>query len=564
MASYVDYEQNGGAMGKAGRPKIEDNLLKRQLSIFLTNDERSMVKEMADELGVTVSQVIAYLVRQSYQNKTYLKLNENLSQEEREDLESRRERVIFKTQMRSEAAQNRNLSRRMGLDRGLTNVMVVDAPQDFNLPGIFCEHYNNVWIVPYCMLYKLNVDRLINFKCYESVVDFFAGKQVSGLNLSNFIEQHKDYTLTSEGEKSVIRRLAQVYDSLEGLPVESCRPDIPEKDPAVLPYLKDLTVKGEYPYLAFSERQKQLQDALTSALQAIGDVENEIRHDDATVAAQTIVPTRDEHGSFVKRSRGRPRKSEEAKAATSRRRYLRTRAERMLDRVYNLALYNNAPVNLPPEITHVQPPTDELSEAFIETVNELKDYLYHTTAVNRPRRQKELTSDDVKQKLISAKHFEAKLKENIDPFVQLEQWTSQVDLDEAQEALQKQGQDQATRQGLQGQVQGLQEQVPELQGQKPEQDLVNLSSLKEESLVSPLPNLSSEQRMGNSKEKVDRREQKQEAVSQLAQGQVLAPNKPEPSYASSTEQNIFVTLDQLATKFEEEQIPPKSSEQKSD
>lgn len=420
--------------GKVGRPKAKENALKRQLSIFLTNDERAMVKHMADQVGVTVSQVIAFLVRQSFSSNSYLEITKDMSQEEQEDLENRRERVQYKTKMRSERAQNRNLSRRMGLDRGLTNVMVVAAPQDFELPGIFCEHYNNVWIIPYCMLHKLEPQRLQNHKCYESVVDYFAGKQIKPLELINFIEQHKTYNLTSEGEKSVLRRLAQVYDSLEGLPVKSCRPEIPERDPALLPYLKDLTVKGEYPYLAFSERQKLLQEALTGALQAIGDVENEIRLDAANVAAETLVPERDEQGNFIKRGRGRPRKTKEAKEATARRRYLRTRAERMLNRVYELALYNNAPVELPPEVSHVEPPVDELSAAFIDTVNELKEYLNHNLALNRSRSVPEFDPEGARRKLDSAKRLEKQLKET-EPFAQLERWAAEADLQEAKERL---------------------------------------------------------------------------------------------------------------------------------
>lgn len=362
-------------MGKRGRPKLEEGKVRSQLSIFLDKTEREQVNKMAHEVGNTVSQVIAFLIRQAFADHSYLNMLKDMSPEDLEDLDEQRARVLFKTRQRSENAQNRNLSRRMGLDRGLTNVMVIDAPENLNLPGIFCQHFGKVWIIPYCMFHLLDVNKISLYKCYESVVDFFAGRAVSDLYLANFIEEHKDYNLTSEGEKSVLRRLAQVYDSLDGLPEDMCEPDFPQKDPAELPYLKDLTVKGEYPYLSYSDRQKVLQDALTGAIRAISEVENEIRFEEAAFAAQTVVPRRDTVGNFVKRGRGRPPKTPEAKAATQRRRYLRIRAEKMLDKVYNLALYNHEPVNLPPEITHQNPPADELSAAFIETVNDLREFL---------------------------------------------------------------------------------------------------------------------------------------------------------------------------------------------
>lgn len=367
-------------MGKVGRPKLQESSLKRQLSICLTQEERNMVSNMADEVGQTVSQVIAFLIRQGYTSSSYLALKEEMSPEELENLDNQRERVKFKTQVRAENAQNRNLSRRMGLDRGLTNVMVVAAPPEANLPGIYCEYFNNVWVIPYCMLHKLQVSSLLEFSCYESVMDYFAGNEVSALQLANFIEEHKEYNLTSEGEKSVLRRLAQVYNSLDGLPDDICFPEFPEKDPADLPYLKDLTVKGEYPFLAYSDRQKVLQDALTLALQAISQVENQIRFEEAAISAQEVIPNTNTVDIGVKRGRGRPRKTDEAKEVTRRRKYLQVRAERMLNKVYKLALYNNEPVKLPPEITHqAVVHENELNEAFINTVKELKTYLKNLT-----------------------------------------------------------------------------------------------------------------------------------------------------------------------------------------
>lgn len=393
-------------MGKVGRPKLQESSLKRQLSICLTQEERNMVSHMADEVGQTVSQVIAFLIRQGHASSSYLALKEEMSPEELENLDSQRERVKFKTQLRAENAQNRNLSRRMGLDRGLTNVMVVAAPPEAELPGIYCEYFNNVWIIPYCMLHKLQVSPLLEYSCYESVMDYFAGNEVTALQLANFIEEHKEYTLTSEGEKSVLRRLAQVYNSLDGLPDDICFPEFPEKDPADLPYLKDLTVKGEYPFLAYSDRQKVLQDALTLALQAISQVENQIRFEEAALSAQDVIPNANATEQSVKRGRGRPRKTEEAKEVTRRRKYLQVRAERMLNKVYKLALYNNEPVKLPPEITHqAVVHENELNYAFINTVQELKAYLKNLTDCRTSPKRK--VKPQVSLSEITAAHLSA-------------------------------------------------------------------------------------------------------------------------------------------------------------
>lgn len=367
-------------MGKVGRPKLNEGDVKRQLSICLTSQERAMVGKMADDMGVTISQLIAFLIRQSHESESYLLLREEMTQEEIEDLDNQRERVKYKTMLRSESAKNRNLSRRMGLDRGLTNVLVVKAQEDANLPGIFCDNMGQMWLIPFCMLHKLEIEQLKAYPCYESVMDCFADREVPYEQLCNFIDEHIDYRLTSEGEKSVLLRLAISYGATSNLPDDIDFEQFPEKDPFELPYLKDLTVRGQYPYLDYSERQKVLQDALTMALLAISQVEHQIRFEDSAVAAQVLLPEQGESLQPVKRGRGRPRKTQAALEVTKRRRFLQIRAESMLKKVHKLALYNNEPVNLPPEITHeAVKQENKLSQAFIQTVEELQDYLKRLT-----------------------------------------------------------------------------------------------------------------------------------------------------------------------------------------
>ena len=214
-----------------GRPRKDPSEVKRQVGFFLTDEERSMLKEMALLWGCTASQFLADLIRDTYKSKRYMKGFNRLTQDERAELVTQRQTTQFITSRRENSAMQRNLDRRMGMDRSLTNVMVIAAPQavthsalrqlepgelseGIDIPGIYCKNLGNVWIVPYGQLYRISVVEIIQYPCYASVLDYFAGKRIAPGLLSDFIEQQHDFKLSSIGEKAVQERLAKVYGSI--------------------------------------------------------------------------------------------------------------------------------------------------------------------------------------------------------------------------------------------------------------------------------------------------------------------------------------------------------------
>ncbi len=214
-----------------GRPRKDPSEVKRQVGFFLTDEERSMLKEMALLWGCTASQFLADLIRDTYKSKRYMKGFNRLTQDERAELVTQRQTTQFITSRRENSAMQRNLDRRMGMDRSLTNVMVIAAPQavthsalrqlepgelseGIDIPGIYCKNLGNVWIVPYGQLYRISVVEIIQYPCYASVLDYFAGKRIAPGLLSEFIEQQHDFKLSSIGEKAVQERLAKVYGSI--------------------------------------------------------------------------------------------------------------------------------------------------------------------------------------------------------------------------------------------------------------------------------------------------------------------------------------------------------------
>lgn len=214
-----------------GRPRKDPNVVKRQIAVFLSDEERSMLKEMALLWGCTVSQFLANLIRDTYSTKRYMAGYNQLSQDERAQLVSQRQLTKFITARREQTAMQRNIHRRMGLDRSLTNVMVIEAPlavtqsatlkldqkelkDGINVPGIYCKNLGDVWIVPYGQLYRVSVIEIIQYPCYASVLDYFAGKRIPPALLSDFIERLHDFELSSMGEKAVQERLARVYGTV--------------------------------------------------------------------------------------------------------------------------------------------------------------------------------------------------------------------------------------------------------------------------------------------------------------------------------------------------------------
>lgn len=211
-----------------GRPRKDPGEVKRQVAFFLTDEERRMLKEMALLWGCTASQFLANLIRDNYKSKRYMKGFNQLSQDERAELVSQRQTTQFITSRREQTAMQRNLDRRMGMDRSLTNVMVIAAPQavtqsavrnvalqdGINVPGIYCKNLGDVWIVPYGQLYRISVVEIIQYPCYASVLDYFAGKRIAPGLLSDFIDRQHDFKLSSMGEKAVQERLAKVYGTI--------------------------------------------------------------------------------------------------------------------------------------------------------------------------------------------------------------------------------------------------------------------------------------------------------------------------------------------------------------
>lgn len=203
-----------------GRKKKDDRQVKKQVTIFITDEELFRIKQMAQTWGTNVSQMAAHLINQAYSTGAYLNGYDKLTQDERADLVARRAYSNFLTARRSEAARIRNFDRRNGLDRGLTNVMVIAAPEDMTgfkgngFPGIFCKNLGDVWIVPYGLLNRVSVVELIEYPCFASVFDYFAGNAIPPSSLSDFIEDKRDYVLFSFGEKAVLKRLFELYGHL--------------------------------------------------------------------------------------------------------------------------------------------------------------------------------------------------------------------------------------------------------------------------------------------------------------------------------------------------------------
>ena len=212
-----------------GRKKKDARQVKKQVSVFMTDEESFRVKQMAQTWGVNVSQMVAHLINQAYTTGAYLNGYDKLSQDERADLVARRAYSNFLTARRSEAARVRNFDRRNGLDRGLTNVMVIAAPEDMtyfkgkDFPGIFCKNLGDVWIVPYGLLNKVSVVEIIEFPCYASVFDYFAGKAIAPGALTDFIDDKRDYVLSSFGEKAVLKRLFELYGHLRFPPMRQAK-----------------------------------------------------------------------------------------------------------------------------------------------------------------------------------------------------------------------------------------------------------------------------------------------------------------------------------------------------
>lgn len=248
-----------------GRPRKDPGEVKRQVAFFLNDEERSMLKEMARLWGCTTSQFLANLVRETYRSRRYMKGFSRLSQEERADLISQRQTTSFITACREKTAMQRNIDRRMGMDRSLTNVMVIAAPQavtqravresatevtdGINIPGIYCKNLGDVWIVPYGQLYRISVVEIIQYPCYASVLDYFAGKRIAPGLLSDFIERQHDFQLSSMGEKAVQERLAKVYGTMrypvkESFELKRRERMLAEAQQSMEQALRDLTSSG--------------------------------------------------------------------------------------------------------------------------------------------------------------------------------------------------------------------------------------------------------------------------------------------------------------------------------
>lgn len=198
-----------------GRLRKDPRLLKHQIGLFISDEERYRLKHMAKTWGVTASQMFGILINQAYEQGSYLQGYDELTQDERQELVYQREHVLAITGNREECARQRNLERRNGLDRGLTNVMVVLAPQKRNFPGVFCRNLGQVWVIPYGILYKVKSTSLIPYQCFASVFDYFIGRRILPSHIASFISKHRDYVLSSFGEKAVLTRLFAVYGNLD-------------------------------------------------------------------------------------------------------------------------------------------------------------------------------------------------------------------------------------------------------------------------------------------------------------------------------------------------------------
>lgn len=188
-------------------------------NISLTELELSRLHEMASTWGVTPSRMVAMLVNQVYESKAFLNGYESLSDQERKALLERRAHLQNIKQVRSEAARKRSYDRRQGVNRGLTNMMVVCAPKrdelsktsGISIPGVFCEKLGEVWLVPYGMLKYISSVEIMSYPCYESVQAYFADQRIPKSQVQNFISKNHNYKIESEGELNAIKQLYQEY-----------------------------------------------------------------------------------------------------------------------------------------------------------------------------------------------------------------------------------------------------------------------------------------------------------------------------------------------------------------
>ncbi len=188
-------------------------------NISLTELELSRLHEMASTWGVTPSRMVAMLVNQVYESKAFLNGYESLSDQERKALLERRAHLQNIKQVRSAAARKRSYDRRQGVNRGLTNMMVVCAPKrdelsktsGISIPGVFCEKLGEVWLVPYGMLKYISSVEIMSYPCYESVQAYFADQRIPKSQVQNFISKNHNYKIESEGELNAIKQLYQEY-----------------------------------------------------------------------------------------------------------------------------------------------------------------------------------------------------------------------------------------------------------------------------------------------------------------------------------------------------------------
>lgn len=188
-------------------------------NISLTELELSRLHEMASTWGVTPSRMVAMLVNQVYESKAFLNGYESLSDKERKALLERRAHLQNIKQVRSAAARKRSYDRRQGVNRGLTNMMVVCAPKrdelsktsGISIPGVFCEKLGEVWLVPYGMLKYISSVEIMSYPCYESVQAYFADQRIPKSQVQSFISKNHNYKIESEGELNAIKQLYQEY-----------------------------------------------------------------------------------------------------------------------------------------------------------------------------------------------------------------------------------------------------------------------------------------------------------------------------------------------------------------
>ena len=188
-------------------------------NISLTELELSRLHEMASTWGVTPSRMVAMLVNQVYESKAFLNGYESLSDQERKALLERRAHLQNIKQVRSAAARKRSYDRRQGVNRGLTNMMVICAPKrdelsktsGISIPGVFCEKLGEVWLVPYGMLKYISSVEIMSYPCYKSVQAYFADQRIPKSQVQNFISKNHNYKIESEGELNAIKQLYQEY-----------------------------------------------------------------------------------------------------------------------------------------------------------------------------------------------------------------------------------------------------------------------------------------------------------------------------------------------------------------